>query len=362
MISNPLRTILKLQNYRSDYGKSSSNDYVHYIFSKITNNCFDSKLFPFMVQLMDISSSNERKIPQYACGYSNSDANKYKDNRINQLGSYKPFLIKNKMNMLSEEIRREIALLICDTIKLFKIKGDFQESPKEKKYGSVRLKMRREFWEYMGMTESDESYFPFFLIEGFSFISEAMIKFHMDNGNDHDIMFSKTYSLKTKIVITPKIADIPAMKKFMKHLSLSIGDFFPLSLMMYSKKIVGDHVLRMNKVAALLNHDVEHDSSKLTSVMLRAIMDPEAPENYRRLWDNPTKICNNLSDMKQSSGGEEKCGQRKQNGKLVEPPTKVIPTQFDGHYTLTKPAFDKSVSVFMLCTYSLCKYHYKISP
>ena len=108
-----------------------------------------------MVQLMDISSSNERKIPQYACGYSNSDANKYKDNRINQLGSYRPFLIKNKMNLLSKETRKEIAFLICDTIKLFNIKGGFEESPDEKKYGSVRLKMRREFWEYMGMTNDD---------------------------------------------------------------------------------------------------------------------------------------------------------------------------------------------------------------
>ena len=174
---------------------------------------------------MDISSSNERNIPQYACGYSNSDANQYKENRINQLGSYRPFLIKNKMNFVAKERRREIALLICDTIELFQHFGDFKESPDDKKYGSVRLLMRRKFWEYMGMTEEDESSFPFFLIEGFSFISEALIKFHMDTGNDHNDLFSKTYSLKTKIIITKGIAGIPAMKKLMKMLmKMMIGD------------------------------------------------------------------------------------------------------------------------------------------
>ncbi len=297
---------------------------------------------------MDISSSNERNIPQYACGYSNSDANQYKENRINQLGSYRPFLIKNKMNFVAKERRREIALLICDTIELFQHVGDFKESPDDKKYGSVRLLMRRKFWEYMGMTEEDESSFPFFLIEGFSFISEALIKFHMDTGNDHNDLFSKTYSLKTKIIITKGIAGIPAMKKLMKHLHLKVGDYFPLSLMMYSKKIVGDHVMKMNKVGALLNHDVEHESCELTSSMLNAIMNPEAPENYRKLWDNQFKGFKQFSDMKKFSGDEEKCGTRKRNGKVVPPPCKMIPTQFNGHFSLTKPAFDKSVSHWMI--------------
>ena len=313
----------------------------------VTNRFLYSLLFPSIVQLMDMSSSNERKIPQFAGGYSNSDAKQYKDHRINQLGSYRPFLIKNKMNMMSIATRREIALLICDTIKLFQNTGDFKETPQEEAYGSVRLQLRREFWEYMGMTDDDEASFPFFHVEGFSFISEALIKFHMDTGNDPEDGFSKTYSLKTKIVITKAMAKVPSMKKFMKHLHLHVGGYFPLSLMMYSKKIVRDHVVRMNKVSALLNHEVPHESSKLTSAMLAAIMNPDATENYRRLWDNQKQGFNEFLKNRQSAGTEEKCGPRKRNGQYVQPTKIMIPTQFDGHFALRKPAFDKAVSYFI---------------
>jgi hypothetical protein len=293
---------------------------------------------------MDISSSKERKIPQFAGGYSNSDANQYKRNRINHLGNYKPFLIKNKLNLLDEPQRREIALLVCDTIKLFEISGDFEETPEEKKYGSLRLQMRHEFWEYLGMKADDEPLFQYFLIEGFSFISEALIKIHMDTGNDSSDGYSKTYSLKTKIIVTRELANIPAMKKFMKHLHIDIGDFFPLSMMMYSKKIVADHNIKMNKVFALLSHDIPHDSFKLTSSMLSAIMNPDAPENYRNLWDKKVEGFDNFLKKKQSTGLEEKCGTRKRKGHVIYPPSSMIPTQFRGNYALTKPAFDKSVS------------------
>jgi hypothetical protein len=293
---------------------------------------------------MDIPSSKERKVPQYAGGYSNSDAQQYRFNRINQLGSTKPFLIRNRMDVLDKGTRREIAMLICDTIKLFDISNEYPESTEDKEYDSIRLGMRRDFWEYMGMVEADEPYFRYFLIEGFSFISEALIKFHMDSGNDIQEGFGQTYSLKTKILITPTISKIPAMKVFMKALQLEIGNYLPLSLMMYSKKIVGDYALKMNIVQSLLKEAFPHQSSKLTAAMLEKIMDTEAPENYRNLWDKTSSGFEHLCKNMKAQGSFEKCGTRKHKGIVITPPSEYIPRQFKGSFTSMKPAFDKSVS------------------
>ena len=293
---------------------------------------------------MDIPSSKERKVPQYAGGYSNSDAQQYRLNRINQIGNCMPFLIRNRMDELDISIRRDIATLVCDVMKLFDLSEEFPESREDKENESVRLGMRRDLWEYMGMGDEDEHLFEFFLIEGFSFISEGLIKFHMDSGNDVRDGFRNTYSLKTKILITPKIAKCSAMKPFMKALDLVTGNYLPLSLMLYSKKMVGDYAHKMNLVKSYLKHSIPHSSSKLTAAMLEKIMDVDAPENYRNLWDKKSAGFEHLCENMRAPQASEKCGPRKIDGRIIAPPEDYIPTQFEGSLTSLKPAFDKSVS------------------
>ena len=291
---------------------------------------------------MDIPTSKLRQIPMYSGGYSNSDAHQYRHNRINQLGSTKPFLIRNRMMNMDMRVRREIGLLICDTMRLFNLSGQFPIHNNTN--SSTRKKMRRDLWDFMGMLESDEPKFRYFVVEGFSFISEAFIKIHMDGGNDLEEGFTNTYSLKSKVVISELILNSSShIKKFMKALEIGTGDFFPLSLMLYSKKIVGDYARKMESVSLYRGLKQPHKSAKLTAAMLAAIMDIDRVENYRNLWDKTESGFRHLCEIANHGSLEERCGTRKRKGEVIAPPSEYIPTQFKGSYSTQKPAFDKSV-------------------
>ena len=100
-------------------------------------------------------------------------------------------------------------MLICGTIRLFGVEDRYVETLEEQNAGSPRLKMRREFWNLLGMTMEgeDKDLFQFFLCEGFSLISEFMLHFHQDTKNDPSASYGGTYSIKAPIRLIQELLD-----------------------------------------------------------------------------------------------------------------------------------------------------------
>ena len=70
---------------------------------------------------MQTSIGKEHRTPSFSAGWCISNAHEYKNNRYNQIGSYKPFLVEKDILTVSVDICRCIAKLICNSVKLFNI-------------------------------------------------------------------------------------------------------------------------------------------------------------------------------------------------------------------------------------------------
>ena len=128
---------------------------------------------------MDMSTSKEWKSASYSSGYSTSNAHAYKNNRINEVGSYCPFLMERDLLQLPAEIRRRIAILICVTVKLVGTENRYVGTSDDKNAGSPWLKMRIEFWEMLGMTMEgdDANLFQYFFAKVFPSSANSCFNF-----------------------------------------------------------------------------------------------------------------------------------------------------------------------------------------
>ena len=293
---------------------------------------------------MDMSTSKERKTASFSSGYSNSNCHGYKNNRINQVGSYRPFLMDKDLLQLPAEIRRRIAILICGTVKLFGTENRYVETTEEKDAGSPRLQMRLEFWKLLGMTMegNDADMFQYFLCEGFSLISEFMLHFHQDKKNDPSSCYGGTYSIKAPIKLTEELMKNSTISLLAKRYNLSIGDILPISLMIYSRKSCGDNTIRDLKISKCLRGEVMDDCSILLQAVMAGINDVKRPErNYSSKWDNPAKYLEELVIGNKASYGLTEDSVRGSKAKDDLRRFKAIPTQFNGEHASHLPSYDK---------------------
>ena len=294
---------------------------------------------------MDMSTSKDRKTASFSSGFCTSDAHQYKNNRINQVGSYRSFLMDKDLLKLPVETRRRIAMLICGTIRLFGVEDRYVETLEEQNAGSPRLKMRREFWNLLGMTMEgeDKDLFQFFLCEGFSLISEFMLHFHQDTKNDPSASYGGTYSIKAPIRLTQELLDgSKTIRLLAKRYNLSVGDILPVSFMVYSRKGCGDNTVRDVKMSQCLRGEIKEDYGILLKAVAAGINDIESTErNYSAKWDNPAKHLEELVMMKTHSAGltENQHYGKKAKGDLRN--FASVPTQFSGTYASHLPSYDK---------------------
>ena len=294
---------------------------------------------------MDMSTSKDRKTASFSAGFSTSDAHQYKNNRINQIGSYRSFLMEKDLLQLSLAVRRRIAILICNMVKIFGIRDRYVESPEEKRAGSTRIKMRSQFWKLLGMTmdEVDAPLFQFFLCEGFSLISEFMLHFHQDSKNDPSDSYGGTYSIKAPILLTKELIENNKIIRLLaKQYGLVPGDILPVSFMGYSRKGNGDNIRRDIKAHRCLMGEIKEDCGLLLRAVMGGINDIERCErNYSAKWDNPSKHLKELIVDKKETDGftEDKKYGKKSTNDLRS--FCSVRTQYDGFYAKHLPSYDK---------------------
>ena len=297
---------------------------------------------------MQKSISKERRTPSFSAGWCISNAHEYKNNRYNQIGSYKPFLVEKDILTVSVDIRRRIAKLICNSVKLFNIddveNNQYAETDDDIRCGRIRYNMRKEFWEQLGMSDSpdDMELFPFFLSEGFSLISEFLIAFHKDVLNDPSPSHSITYSLKASIVLTPEMM-LPEnpISKLANALGLSVGDILPISLMIYPRKPVSDYCVKQSKIAKCLRGDVEGDIGPLVQKVTVGVMNVlQEDRNYSAKWDKSKHMFQKLK----MSSERFKAFDQKDYGTVKKGDQRRfqnIPAQYKGSFSRHLPSYDK---------------------
>ena len=297
---------------------------------------------------MHKSISKERRTPSFSAGWCISNAHEYKNNRYNQIGSYKPFLVEKDILTVSVDIRRRIAILICNSVKLFNINdaecNQYAETDDDIRCGRIRYKMRKEFWHQLGMSDNPEDLelFPFFLSEGFSLISEFLIAFHKDVLNDPTPSHSMTYSLKASIILTPEMMS-PGnpISKLATALGLCAGDVLPISLMIYARKAVSDYCVKQSKISECLRGDVEGDIGLLVQKVTVGVMNVlEEDRNYSAKWDKSKHMFQKLrmsserfQAFDQKDYGTIKNGDQRR--------FQNIPSQYNGKFSRHLPSYDK---------------------
>jgi len=294
---------------------------------------------------MDVTVSKERHLPCVSGGYSNTNPNEYSNNRINMVGTYRPFLLKS-LDGLDLTIKQRMARLIAGTIKLMHENGEHPGLPNifnSSEGDQERSRMNLEFWVSLGMKVDDPLYM-YFDIEGFSFISEYFVCFHKDTQNDKGVKHDDTMSLKTKVLITHELSQVKRIASLMIRYSLKIGDYLPISLMIYSRKCVGDYCKKYGKMRSLYtdNPFTEHTSQKLTVAILNAIHDTESVQNYSKLWDNE----NLLKELMESMESDSKSLQCKAKSASRLPSYSKDVSYLYMHLILRKAYFETNSPIF----------------
>jgi hypothetical protein len=100
-------------------------------------------LIPYVSNAMDPSTTSGRPIPYLATGWTLSNCNEYKNNRVNILGSICPFVSDGGISSLHQNEKDKIIDLVCHVVRMFSPYGN-QPYPF---YHSDRgiLQMRTEF-------------------------------------------------------------------------------------------------------------------------------------------------------------------------------------------------------------------------
>lgn len=76
-------------------------------------------LLPKIAPIIDSSNSSARNVPSVSCGWSTANANEYKNNRINMVGSIAPFLTGDAIFSLDNGDKESIPGLVCSLLKSF---------------------------------------------------------------------------------------------------------------------------------------------------------------------------------------------------------------------------------------------------
>jgi hypothetical protein len=221
------------------------------------------KLMPYVAQVMEphTSSGTARQVPCISWGWSTANPNEYKNNRSNIFGSITPFLSDCGMVRLHKCDKDMIVDLVCYVIGMF---SPYCNHPTPFYHSDPTIRRIREefagkFLRAVGRASKrvDDK---FFLAEGFAFIFNNFVPFHVDQMNDTTVGMNATLAINCQCIITKDIGSIPSVTKAMSLFHLNIGDPLSFSIVIYSRKVIGDFVKRQLKIQSILNASPSEDS------------------------------------------------------------------------------------------------------
>jgi hypothetical protein len=263
------------------------------------------ELIPYVANEMELNTSSARKVPCLSAGWSTANPNEYKRNRINILGSIMPSLSDGAMRQLEQCDRNKIIDLVCHVIRVMspsRIRPHpfFHSDPNILK---MREELALKFLKSLGTTSQyyDERSFR---AEGISFIFNNYVPFHLDTMNDTAVGMNETLAINCQCVIGHELAGIPSVKKAMSLFHLQVGDPLSFSMVLYSRKVVGDYVKKQLRIQAIKESRREDDHPNLPECwwllkpLLLAIERIDSEVNTNAVWDDFTILNKYIEDVR----------------------------------------------------------------
>ena len=263
------------------------------------------ELIPYVAHVMEPSSATARQVPCLSAGWSTANPNEYKRNRVNILGSISPFLTEGAMSSMEQAGKDMTIDLVCYMMRLYTPSGIhphpfFHSDPN---IMEMRGQLARQFLQKLGMTShvDDEKYFR---PEGIALIFNNYVPFHVDSMNDTPAGMNDTFAMNCQCIIGHELAGFPSIKKAMSIFKLDVGDPLSFSIVLYSRKVVGDYVkkqLRINAIKEALSKDDKHNLPEcwwLLRPIIHAIERVHSDENTNAIWDDPTLFEEYMNDVK----------------------------------------------------------------
>jgi hypothetical protein len=243
------------------------------------------------------SSGTARQVPCISWGWSTANPNEYKNNRINMFGSITPFLSDCGMRRLHQCDKDMIVDLVCYVINMFLPSGIhptpyYHSDPAIRR---IREEFAGKFLTAIGRASKrvDDK---FFLAEGFAFIFNNVVPFHVDQMNDTTVGMNATLTIHCQCTISKNISSIPSVTKAMSLFHLNIGDPLSFSIMIYSRKVIGGFVKRQLKIQSILNASSEDSINNLPDCwwilkpLINAFQKIDSEMNSNALWDDPSLL------------------------------------------------------------------------
>ena len=262
------------------------------------------ELIPYVAKEMDLNTSSARKVPCLSAGWSTANPNEYKRNRINILGSIMPSLSDGAIRQLEQCDRNKIIDLVCHVIRFM---SPYRHHPHPFFHSDPNiLKMREElalkFLQSLGTTSKydDERYFR---AEGIAFIFNNYVPFHVDTMNDTAVGMNETLAMNCQCVIGHELAGIPSVKKAMSLFNLKVGDPLSFSMVLYSRKVVGDYVKKQLRIQPIKEAICKDDHPNLPDCwwllkpLLIAIESIDSEVNTNAIWDDFTTLHDYIEDI-----------------------------------------------------------------
>jgi hypothetical protein len=269
------------------------------------------QLLPYIASVMDPSCSTVRKVPFLSCGWTTANPNEYKNNRSNIVGSISPFLSDGRMKFLEPRYKKDVIDLACHLIQSFSPLGihptPFYHS--DPKIRDMRKEMAHTFLETLGVS-STELHKKFFLAEGIGFIFNNFVPFHLDGMNDPSSGMNETLAINCQCLINKELSLVPSVKKAMNYFHLEVGDPLSFSMVLYSRKVVGDYIKKQLKLKSIMDAKDPGKDQKLPDCwwllkpLLEKIEEVESEANTNAVWDD-FSLLDKYKTMSQSDPNTE---------------------------------------------------------
>jgi hypothetical protein len=270
------------------------------------------ELLPYVADEMDPSSGTARQVPCISWGWSTANPNEYKNNRSNMLGSISPFLSDGGMRNLCQRDKDLMIDLVCHVVKMFSPNG-IHPTPFYHSDPNIR-KMREElackFLQAVGTAshQVDEKYF---IAEGVAFIFNNFVPFHVDQMNDTAAGMNETLAMNCLCLITSDLSSIPSIRKAMNLFNLKVGDPLSFSMVLYSRKVVGDFVKKQLRLQSVLDASTEVTTSNLPECwwllkpLIRAILRVDSDVNSNAIWDDHSLLGDYMNKIQRDSNNTQ---------------------------------------------------------
>ena len=134
----------------------------------------------------------------------------------------------------------------------------------------------------------------YFRAEGIHFVFTNFVPFHVDTNNDTVAGMNETLAINCQCIIGHELAAWPSVKKAMTLFKLDVGDPLSFSMVLYSRKVIGDFVKKYRKTNLVKDAVSNNDRLKLPESwwlikpLLKEIEKVDSERNSNKIWDDPS--------------------------------------------------------------------------